>query len=40
MDYIKDAPLKIGTGSVIGALMGGIGGLLGRLRSWFAPATV
>ena len=39
MDYIKDAPLKIGTASVIGALMGGIGGLLGRLRSWFAPAT-
>ena len=39
MDYIKDAPLKIGTASVIGALMGGISGLLGRLRSWFAPAT-
>jgi hypothetical protein len=39
MDYIKDAPLKIGTASVIGALMGGISGLLGRLRSWFVPTT-
>jgi len=39
LDYIKDAPLKIGTASVIGSVMGGVGGLLARLRSWFAPAT-
>jgi hypothetical protein len=38
LEYIKDA-LKIGTASVIGAVMGGIGGSLARLRSWFAPAT-
>jgi hypothetical protein len=30
--YITDAPLKIGTAAVIGALMGAIGGSLGRSR--------
>jgi len=27
-DYIKDAPLKIGTASIIGAVMGTVGGSL------------
>jgi len=39
LDYIKDAPLKIGTASVIGAFMGAVGGSLGRLRSWLAAPT-
>jgi hypothetical protein len=39
LDYIKDAPLKIGAASVIGAVMGAVGGSLGRLGSWLAGAT-
>jgi hypothetical protein len=39
VDYIKDAPLKIGAASVIGAVMGVVGGSLGRLRSWLAAVT-
>jgi hypothetical protein len=39
LDYIKDAPLKIGAASIIGALMGTIGGSLGRLRSWLGDAS-
>src|SRR5262245_42176250 len=34
LNYIEDAPFKIGAASVIGAVMGTIGGSLGRLRSW------
>ena len=33
LDYIKGAPLKIGAASVIGAVMGAVGGSLGRLWS-------
>jgi hypothetical protein len=33
IDYIKGAPLKIGVASAIGAVMGAIGGFLGRLGS-------
>jgi hypothetical protein len=33
IDYIKGAPLKIGVASAIGAVMGVIGGSLGRLRN-------
>jgi hypothetical protein len=40
LDYIKDAPLKIGVASVIGAVMGAIGGSLGRLWSWLATAPI
>jgi hypothetical protein len=32
LHYIKSAPLKIGVASVIGAVMGAIGGSLGRLN--------
>jgi hypothetical protein len=35
-EYLRDVPLKIASGSVIGALMGLIGGSLGRMRSWLA----
>jgi hypothetical protein len=31
LDYLKGAPFKIGTASAIGAVMGAIGGCLGRL---------
>jgi hypothetical protein len=31
LDYLKGAPLKIGVASAIGAVMGAIGGGLGRL---------
>jgi hypothetical protein len=31
LDYLKGAPLKLGVACAIGAVMGGIGGLLGRL---------
>jgi hypothetical protein len=33
VSYIKDAPLKIGAASVIGTVMGVIGGTLGRFDS-------
>jgi hypothetical protein len=39
LDYIKNAPLKIGAASIIGAVMGAIGGSLGRLESWLRGAT-
>ena len=39
LDYIKGAPLKIGVASVIGAVMGAIGGSLGRLRHGRTVAT-
>ena len=32
LDYVKGAPLKIGVASAVGALMGAIGGSLGRLK--------
>jgi hypothetical protein len=32
LDYVKGAPLKIGVASAVGALMGVIGGSLGRMR--------
>jgi hypothetical protein len=37
LDYIKDAPVKIVAASVIGAVLGAAGGLLGRL--WPMPAA-
>ena len=40
LDYIQGAPIKIGAASVIGAVMGAIGGSLGRLRSRRTAATV
>ena len=39
IDYLKGAPLKIGVASTIGALMGAIGGSLGRLRHGRRVAT-
>jgi hypothetical protein len=33
VDYVKGAPLKIGVASVIGAVMGLVGGTIGRLKS-------
>ena len=33
VDYVKGAPFKIGVASVIGAVMGLVGGTVGRLRS-------
>ena len=37
VDYLKGAPLKVGVASVIGAVMGLIGGTLGRLTSTRLP---
>ena len=39
LNYIEDAPFKIGAASVIGAVMGAIGGSLGRLRSWLTAVA-
>ena len=39
LDYIKGAPIKVGAASVIGAVMGIIGGSLSRLQSWLTGAT-
>jgi len=39
VEYLKQAPLKIGAASLIGAFMGAISGLLGRLGAWRAAAT-
>jgi len=39
LEYIEDAPLKIGAASAIGAVMGTVGGVLGRLQSWFTIAS-
>jgi hypothetical protein len=33
LDYLKGAPLKLGVAALIGAMMGTIGGSVGRLRS-------
>ena len=32
VDYLKDAPFKIGAASVMGAAMGLVGGIIGRLK--------
>jgi hypothetical protein len=40
MEYLKGAPLKIGVASVIGAVMGLVGGTIGRLTSAQPPARV
>ena len=40
LDYLKGAPFKVGVASVIGAVMGLIGGTIGRLKSARLPATV
>jgi hypothetical protein len=39
LDYVKDALLKIGVASLIGAVMGAIGGSLGRFRQWNSSAA-
>ena len=40
LEYLKGAPFKIGVASVIGAVMGLIGGTIGRLKSAHFPARV
>jgi hypothetical protein len=40
VDYLKGAPFKIGVASVIGAVMGVVGGTIGRLKSAGIPARV
>ena len=40
MEYLKGAPFKIGVASVIGAVMGLVGGTIGRLKSARFPARV
>ena len=40
VDYLKGAPFKVGVASVIGALMGLVGGTIGRLKSACFPARV
>ena len=40
MEYLKGAPFKIGVASVIGAVMGLVGGTIGRLKSTHFPARV
>jgi hypothetical protein len=39
VDYLKGAPLKIGVASVIGAVMGLVGGTVGRVTSARFPAS-
>jgi hypothetical protein len=39
-DYLKGAPLKIGVASAIGAVMGLVGGTIGRLKSARFSASV
>jgi hypothetical protein len=39
-EYLKGAPFKIGVASVIGAVMGLVGGTVGRLTSAHFPARV
>jgi hypothetical protein len=34
--YLEDAPLKIAVASVIGVVMGAVGGTVGRMRAWLA----
>ncbi len=38
IDYLKGAPFKLATASVIGAVMGLVGGAVGRLKSAHLPA--
>ena len=40
MQYLKGAPFKIGLASVIGAVMGLVGGAIGRLKSAESPARM
>jgi hypothetical protein len=40
VDYLKGAPFKIAVASVIGAVMGLVGGAIGRLKSVRLPARV
>lgn len=40
VDYLKGAPLKVGVASLIGAVMGLIGGAVGHLKSPRSSATV
>ena len=40
VDYLKGAPFKVGVASVLGALMGLVGGTIGRLKSARFPARV
>jgi hypothetical protein len=40
VDYLRGAPFKVGAASVVGAVMGFIGGIIGRLTSARFPATV
>ncbi len=40
LEYLKGAPFKIGVASVIGAVMGLVGGTVGRLKSAHFPARV
>jgi hypothetical protein len=40
IEYLKGAPFKIGVASVIGAVMGLVGGTIGRLKSAHFPARV
>jgi hypothetical protein len=39
MDYLKGAPFKIGVASVIGAVMGLVGGAIGRVKSAQLPSS-
>jgi hypothetical protein len=40
VDYLKGAPFKIGVASVVGAVMGLVGGTIGRLRSGRVRAEI
>ena len=40
MEYLKGAPFKIGVASVIGAVVGLVGGTIGRLKSAYFPARM
>ena len=40
MEYLKGAPFKIGVASIIGAVMGLLGGTIGHLKSGHFPAKV
>ena len=40
MEYLKGAPFKIGVASVIGAVVGLVGGTIGRLKSAHFPARM
>ena len=38
IDYLRGAPFKIGVASVVGAVMGLVGGIVGRLKAAHLPA--